>query len=90
MAVVRYLLDHGADKDVKNNNGEQAAQLTNMEEIRNILGCKSKPEVIKLFSFSTQLSRKFILLINIKITLNFYHFFSAEQSCASCWHFNIY
>ena len=28
---------------------------------------KSRPEVIKLFSFSTQLSTKFILLINVKM-----------------------
>ena len=35
------------------------------------------PEVIKLFSFSTQLSMKCFLLINVKTANN-------------CWHFNIY
>ena len=28
---------------------------------------KTRPEVIKLFSYSTQLSTKFILLINVKM-----------------------
>ena len=33
--------------------------------------CVSGPEVIKLFSSSTQLSMKFIMLINVKIANNF-------------------
>ena len=48
---------------------------------QNVLYCDSVPimtwpEVIKLFSCSTQLSTKFILLINVKKDNN-------------CWHFNI-
>ena len=34
----------------------------------NVQGMKPGPEVIKLFSCSTQLSTKFILLINVKMT----------------------
>ena len=40
VTVVRYLLKKGADKEIKNSNGEIAAQLTTMEDIRNILECK--------------------------------------------------
>ena len=32
-----------------------------------LVGNTSGPEVIKLFSYSTQLSKKFILLINVKM-----------------------
>ncbi|KAH3860699.1 ankyrin repeat domain-containing protein 40-like [Dreissena polymorpha] len=35
--VVKYLLDHGADKDVQNTSKELPAQLTNTAEIRHIL-----------------------------------------------------
>ena len=60
-----------------------------------------KPEVIKLFSCSTQMSTKFQLLIKIKILINeevpcckslkccIYH----DNKCLNannCWHFNIY
>ena len=36
------------------------------------------PEFIKLFSYSTKLSTKFILLINVKMPI------------LACWHFSIY
>ena len=44
-------------------------------QTRYSLGCKRKaviisgPEIIKLFSFSTQLSTKFIMLINVKMPI---------------------
>ena len=38
------------------------------------------PEVIKHFSYSTQLSMKFFLLINVKMPI----------IANNCWHFNIY
>ena len=40
VAVVKYLLERGADKEIKNNNNEQPAQLSNMEEIRALMECK--------------------------------------------------
>ena len=40
------------------------------------------PEVTKLFSCSTQLSMKFILLINLKIQTYFLNFFHAQLSQA--------
>lgn len=51
VTVVRYLLKKGADKEIKNSNGEIAAQLTTMEDIRNILEyngqlCDSAPLAI--------------------------------------------
>ena len=59
------------------------------------------PEVIKLFSCSTQLSMKFVLLINIKLLtivdsflLNIaeHEIFSANkyENANYCWHFHIY
>ena len=61
----------------------------------------SGPEVIKLFSCSTQLSMKFVLLINLKLlTIAYYsllniveheHFSAHEYENANyCWHFHIY
>ena len=58
-------------------------------------------EVIKLFSYSTQLNMKFFLLINLKLltTANFflpniaeYENFSANkyENANYCWHFHIY
>lgn len=38
MAVVQYLVEKGADKNVKNKDGHIPAQLTSNEEIRQILG----------------------------------------------------
>ena len=59
------------------------------------------PEVIKLFSCSTQLSMKFVLLINPKLLITANSFllnvaehknFSANkyQNANYCWHFHIY
>ena len=60
------------------------------------------PEVIKLFSCSTQLSTKFILLINVKMptTVGILTFisminttserFKAKKNFLTCWHFNFY
>ena len=59
------------------------------------------PEVIKLFSCSTQLSMKFILLINLKLltiansfllNLSEHEIFSANkyEIANFCWHFDIY
>ena len=61
------------------------------------------PEVMKLFSFSTQLSMKYILvlLINLKLLTNANSFllnialqviFSADkyENANFCWHFYIY
>ena len=59
------------------------------------------PEVIKLFSCSTQLSMKFLLLINLKLLtiansflLNIaeHEIFSANkyENANYCWHFHIY
>ena len=61
----------------------------------------SGPEVIKLFSCSTQLSMKFFMLINLKLLtiansslLNIAeheNFFANKYENASyCWHFHIY
>ena len=62
---------------------------------------KPGPEVIKLFSCSTQLSTKFQLLIRTKIPTNkevswlkslrycIYHTYKCENA-NNCWHFNIY
>ena len=41
------------------------------------------PEVIKLFSCSTQLSMKFVLFINLKILTKFWNFFHAQLSWES-------
>ena len=65
-----------------------------------MLNRRSGLEVIKLFSYSTQLSMKFILLINIKIakineTLRFksskliIHPANKCLNANNCWHFNI-
>ena len=62
---------------------------------------KSGSEVIKLFSNSTQLSMKFVMLINIKllnIAISFllniaeHENFSANkyENANFCWHFHIY
>ena len=59
------------------------------------------PEVIKLFSCSTQLSMKFVLLINLKLltiansfllNLSEHENFSANnyENANFCWHFHIY
>ena len=60
-----------------------------------------RPEVIKLFSCSTQLSTKFELLIKTKIPTNkeitcfkslrlcIYHAYKCLNA-NNCWHFNIY
>ena len=59
------------------------------------------PEVIKRFSCSTQLSMKFVLLINLKLLTNANSFlrnkaehenFSANkyENANFCWHFHIY
>ena len=63
--------------------------------------CTSGPEVIKLFSCSTQLSMKFVLLINFKLPTiaNSFLLNIAEHENFSdnkyenanyCWHFHIY
>ena len=49
----------------------------NTFDIINSSHAKPGPEVIELFSCSTQLVMKFILLIKVKMPTN-------------CWHFNIY
>ena len=41
--------------------------LTSVSTVRHTVKFKSGPEVIKLFSCSTQLSIKFFLLINVKM-----------------------
>ena len=58
------------------------------------------PEVIKLFSCSSQLSIKFLMLIRIKISRNLAFLGSDKPKMLSfpliltfmsnCWHFNIY
>ena len=59
------------------------------------------PKVVKLFSCSTQLSMKFVLLINLKLLTNANSFllniadhekFSANkyENGNYCWHFHIY
>ena len=59
------------------------------------------PEVIKLFSCSTEVSMKFVLLINLKLLTiaNFFLLNIAEHENFSankyenanyCWHFHIY
>ena len=61
----------------------------------------SGPEVIKLFSYSTQLSMKFVLLLNVQLLtiansflLNIVEHvnFSANkyENANYCWHFHIY
>ncbi|CAG5133055.1 unnamed protein product [Candidula unifasciata] len=45
VAVVKYLLDRGADRNIKNKDGHTPAQLTSNEEIRNLLGVSSECEV---------------------------------------------
>ena len=63
--------------------------------------CGPGPEVIKLFSCSTQLSMKFVLLINLKLLaieksflLNIaeHENFSANkyENANYCWHFHIF
>ena len=60
-----------------------------------------RPEVIKLFSCSTQLSMKFVRLINLKLLIIVNYFllniaehenFSANkyENANYCWHFHIY
>ena len=62
---------------------------------------RSGPKVIKLFSCSTQLSMKFVFLINLKLLtiansflLNIaeHENFSANkyENASYCWHFHIY
>ena len=62
---------------------------------------QSGPEVIKLFSCSTQLSMKFVLLINLKLLTIANSFllniaedenFSADkyENANYCWHYLIY
>ena len=62
---------------------------------------KTGPEVIKLFSCSTELSMKFQLLIKTKIPANKeVSYFKSLRCCIyhankclnanNCWHFNIY
>ena len=70
--------------------------------IKNIMGSKGPDrEVIKCFSYSTQLSMKFVLLINLKlrtIAITFllkiveHENFSANkyENANYCWHFHIY
>ena len=64
-------------------------------------GGRAGPEVIKLFSCSTQLSMKFVQLINLKLLtiansflLNIaeHVIFSANEyeNANFCWHFHIY
>ena len=61
----------------------------------------SDPEVIKLFSCSTQLSMKFILLINLKILTIFFKLLSCStqlsmlswvehEKSLNCWYFYFY
>uniref|UniRef100_A0A0B6ZH85 Uncharacterized protein n=1 Tax=Arion vulgaris TaxID=1028688 RepID=A0A0B6ZH85_9EUPU len=45
IAVVKYLLERGADKNSKNNDGHVPAQLTSNEEIHQILGASPECEV---------------------------------------------
>ena len=63
--------------------------------------CRSSLEVIKVSSFSTQLSMKFVLLINLKLLTIANSFsvniterenFSANEyeNANYCWHFHIY
>ena len=63
--------------------------------------CCPGPKVIKLFSYSTQLSKKFVLLINLKLLtiVNSFLLNIAEHEIFStnkyenanyCWHFHIY
>ena len=49
----------------------------------------SDPEVIKLFSYSTQLSMELILLINVKMPTNVF-ILLINVKMPQCWHFNIY
>ena len=58
----------------------------------------SLPKIIKLFSCSTQLSMKFVLLINLKLltiansfllNIGEHENFSANKY-GNCWHFHIY
>ena len=62
---------------------------------------QSGPEVIKLFSCSTELSMKFVLLINLRLltiansfllNLSEHENFSANkyENANFCWHFHIY
>ena len=61
-----------------------------------LLRGKSGPEVIKRFSFSTQLSMIFQMLISIKNIKKFSFFSSSDKFrmlfflANNCWHFNIY
>ena len=67
------------------------------------LHCLLRPgtNIIKLFSCSTQLGRKFVLLINLKLLTIASYFlvniakhenFSANkyENANNCWHFHIY
>ena len=71
------------------------------EILRHLPYIKSGPEVIKLFSRSTQLSMKFFILINLKLptipnsfSLNIveHENFSGNkyENANYCWHFHIY
>ena len=74
--------------------------MTNLNE-SHVAELGSSPEVIKLFSCSTQLSMKYAMLINIKLLtiansflLNIaeHEFFSANkyENANNSWHFRIY
>ena len=74
-----------------------------LQSTESALGCTvcPGPKVIKLFSCSTQLSMKIVLLINIKLLIIANSFlqniaehenFSANkyENANYCWHFHIY
>ena len=53
------------------------------------------PEVIKLVPCSTQLSTKFILLMNVKNANNCWHFITTSEGLKAriffiCWYFSFY
>ena len=63
------------------------SSLPNIVSWEGVAFIRSGPEIIKLFSCSTQLSTKFQLLIKTKIPTN------KDVSCYKslrCWHFYIY
>ena len=48
------------------------------------------PEVIKLFTYSTQLSTKFILLINVKMPTIYHKYNIEETSSKTCLYVSVF